>query len=109
LVGAVLALVAPRDALAWLSGVRPVARAQHAFSLLLWSLAEWCADRGIATLNLGGSEPRGGIATYKEDLGARRYRHPVRWIGPAHAGSLGRWMGWLQDRARSRRYRGRPT
>jgi len=109
LVAAVLALVAPRDALAWLSGVRPVARAHHAFSLLLWSLAEWCGARGIVTLNLGGSAPSGGIATHKEDLGARRYRHPVRWIGPAHAGPLGRWVGWLQNRAGRGRTRGEPA
>ena len=108
LVAAALVLVGRHDALVWLSGVHVVARPRHAFGLLLWSVVEWCGARGIATLNLGGSAPGTGIASFKHALGALAYRHPVRWIGPAHAGVLGRGVARLYERARSRT-RGEPA
>src|SRR5207249_347370 len=105
LLAAVLALVYAREVLAWWSGTHPEGRHRHAFPLLLWSLAEWCAERGVERLNLGASGGFDSLIAFKRSFGARSLRYPVRWLDACHAGPLGRAVAraqswWRCDRAR---------
>ena len=105
LLAAVLALVHAREVLAWWSGTHPEGRHRHAFPLLLWSLAEWCAERGVERLNLGASGGFDSLIAFKRSFGARSLRYPVRWLDACHAGPLGRAVAraqswWRRDRAR---------
>ncbi len=109
LLAVVLTLIHPREALAWLSGTHPAGRPGHAFPLLLWSVAEWAKDAGCTRLNLGASAGRRDLMSFKDDLGARVHRYPVRWIGAAHAGWLGRRVAALQAWQRRRRRGGDPA
>jgi hypothetical protein len=109
MLAAVLALVSPREVLAWRSGMHPHGRAAHAFPLLLWALAEWTAAAGCARLNLGASAGREELRSFKHDLGARAFRYPARWMGAAHAGAAGRALAALQRRVRRGRPRGEPA
>jgi hypothetical protein len=109
LLAAVLALASPHEAFGGWSGARPETRASHAYAALLWAAAEWAAEHGCRRLNLGASVGRDSVEDFKRRLGAQPLRYPVRWIGPAHAGLVGRWVGRLQARRRHGRDRGRPT
>jgi GNAT acetyltransferase-like protein len=105
LLSAALVLVGGREAMPWWSGTHPAGRARHAFALLLWSVAEWAAGRGLGRVNLGGSVGRAGVTAFKRALGGREHRYPVRWLGARHASALGR----LVARAQAARRRGRVT
>lgn len=104
LLAAALVLISPREAFPWWSGSHPEGRLQHAFPLLLWSVVEWAAARGLDRLNLGGSAGLAPVASFKRALGAAAYRYPVRWLDARHAGRLGRLAARLQSALR----RGRP-
>ena len=66
-----------------------------------------CAGR--ARVNLGASPLLGGVAAFKDSLGARICAYPVRWLDARHAPLAGRLAGWLQERARRGRPRGEPA
>jgi len=96
LLAATLALIHPREVMAWWSGTHPDGRRRHAFAFLLWSLAEWAAARGAARLNLGASAGREGVILFKRALGAVGHPYPVRWLDDRHAPPLGRLAAGLQ-------------
>lgn len=106
LLAATLALDAPHELLPWWSGTHPDARAHHAFTFLLWTIAEWAARSGRARLNLGASPGLPAVAAFKESFGTRAVGHPVRWLAPRHASGPGRWLAAAQRVARRGRHRG---
>jgi hypothetical protein len=103
---AVLVLDHPREAMPWWSGADPEARRLHAFGLLLWSVVEWAHREGRARVNLGASAGLNPVAAFKDSLGARGLRYPVRWLDAAAAPAAGRLLAALQRRVRARRLRG---
>ena len=109
LLAATLALVHPREVMAWWSGTHPAGRHRHAFPFLLWSLAEWAAARGAARLNLGASAGREGVVRFKRSLGAVGHPYPVRWLDDRHAPPLGRLVAALQRARRRGRDLGAPA
>src|SRR5207244_11850277 len=109
LLAATLVLVSPREALTWWSGSHPDARPRHAFALLMWSVVEWAAARGIERVCLGAGVGRDPIASFKARLGARTHRYPVRWIDARHAGGLGRLAHRVQRWVRRGRATGAPA
>jgi hypothetical protein len=106
LLGASLFLDHDRETLAWWSGSRATARAQHAMRFLYWSVAEWAAANGRLRLNLGGSLGLHEVASFKRSIGARRLHYPVRWLDARHGSRLGRWAAATQEYLRRRRFRG---
>jgi hypothetical protein len=98
-----------REAFGWWSGTRGGLRAQHAMPFLLWSVAQWASDAGRARLNLGGSAGRATLAAFKQALGARVHRYPVRWLDAAGGPWSARLLAALQRRVRRRRFRGEPA
>jgi len=109
LLAATLALVHPREVMAWWSGAHPDGRHRHAFPFLLWSLAEWAAARGAARVNLGASAGREGVARFKRSLGAVGHTYPVRWLDDRYAPPLGRLAAALQRVVRRGRDLGAPA
>jgi len=105
LVCATLALDHPRETMPWWSGAVAEARRLGAFTLLLWNVVEWAARAGRDRVNLGGSAGAGPVVTFKDSLGARTIRYPVRWLGAPEAGPGGRMMAALQRRLRAGRAR----
>jgi CelD/BcsL family acetyltransferase involved in cellulose biosynthesis len=106
LVCATLALDHPRETMPWWSGAVPDARRLGAFALLLWGIVEWAARGGRDRVNLGGSAGAGPVATFKDSMGARAYRYPVRWLGAPEADLVGRSLAALQRRLWAGRPRG---
>ncbi len=106
LVCATLVLDHPREAMAWWSGADPEARRLHAFPCLLWSVVEWAHGAGRARVNLGASGALGPVVAFKDSLGARMERYPVRWFDAASASAPGRALAALQQRVRAGRARG---
>jgi CelD/BcsL family acetyltransferase involved in cellulose biosynthesis len=106
LVCATLALDHPRETMPWWSGADPQARRLHAFPLLLWSVVEWARREGRARVNLGASAGSGPVATFKDSLGARLERYPVRWLDDRAASLPGRALAALQRRVRAGRPQG---
>lgn len=96
----------PRELFAWWSGIHGLSRGRHLFPLLLWNAVRWAATAGRERVNLGGSAGRASLIAFKEALGAREVRVPVRWIVPARSGVRGRLVAALQTRLRARRPRG---
>jgi hypothetical protein len=106
LVCATLVLDHPCEAMPWWSGADPEARRLHAFPALLWSVVEWAHGAGRARVNLGASESLGSVSAFKDSLGARSERYPVRWLDAAGASAPGRALAALQRRVRANRSRG---
>lgn len=106
LVCATLALDHPRETMPWWSGADPAARRLGAFPLLLWGVVEWAARAGRGRVNLGGSAGAEPVALFKDSLGARAVRYPVRWLGAPDAGAAGRVLAGLQRRVWAGRPRG---
>ena len=100
LVCATLALDHPREVMPWWSGADPGARRLHAFPLLLWSIVEWAQRSGRSRVNLGASAGSGPVSTFKDSLGARLERYPVRWLDASAASVPGRVLAALQRRVR---------
>ena len=103
---ATLALDHPREVMPWWSGADPGARRLHAFPLLLWSVVEWAQRAGRARVNLGASAGSGPVAAFKDSLGARLERYPVRWLDASAASAPGRALAALQRRVRAGRPQG---
>jgi CelD/BcsL family acetyltransferase involved in cellulose biosynthesis len=106
LVCATLALDHPRETMPWWSGADPEARRLGAFPWLLWGVVEWAARAGRDRVNLGDSAGAGAVASFKDSLGARLTRYPVRWLGAPDAGPAGRALARLQRRLWAGRPRG---
>jgi CelD/BcsL family acetyltransferase involved in cellulose biosynthesis len=106
LVCATLVLDHPRESMPWWSGADPEARRLRAFPFLLWSVVEWAHAAGRARVNLGASGGRDSVSAFKDSLGARMERYPVRWLGAARASAPGRALAALQRRVRVGRARG---
>ncbi|HVP14038.1 MAG TPA: GNAT family N-acetyltransferase [Terriglobales bacterium] len=106
---AVLVLDHPREAMPWWSGADPEARRLHAFGRLLWSVAEWAHGAGRCRVNLGASGGSPAVAAFKDALGARMLRYPVRWLDASAASPAGRLLARIQDRVRAGRPRGEPA
>lgn len=106
LLAAVYALTGSHEVMPWWSGARPEARRRHAYALLLWHVVEWAHAHGAARVNLGASAGLGGVASFKDALGATRLRWPVRWLDARHAGLVGRLASAAQRFARRGRPRG---
>jgi len=106
LVCATLVLDHPREAMPWWSGADPEARRLHASSCLLWSVVEWAHGAGRARVNLGASGDLDSVSAFKDSLGARMERYPVRWLDAASASAPGRALAALQQRVRVGRARG---
>ena len=106
LVCATLVLDHPREAMPWWSGADPEARRLHASSCLLWSVVEWAHGAGRARVNLGASGSLDSLSAFKDSLGARMERYPVRWLDAASAPAPGRALAALQRRVRAGRSRG---
>jgi hypothetical protein len=98
-----------REVFGWWSGTRGGLRAQHAMPFLLWSVAQWASEAGRVRLNLGGSAGRATLAAFKQALGARVHRYPVRWLDAAGRPWATKLLAALQQRVRRRRFRGEPT
>jgi N-acetylglutamate synthase-like GNAT family acetyltransferase len=94
----------PRERFAWWSGIHHEARGRHVFHLLLWLSVERAAEEGVRRVNLGGSAGRASLTSFKEALGAREVRVPVRWLDAAHGSWTARAVAGLQ----AWRRRGRP-
>ena len=109
LLASALVTCGTREVMPWWSGSHPDARRRHAFALLLWSVVEWAAARGCTRVNLGASAGQGAVEEFKQTLGARGYRFPVRWFSDAHAPWPGRLAAWLQGRLWRGRARGEPA
>jgi CelD/BcsL family acetyltransferase involved in cellulose biosynthesis len=103
---ATLALDHPRETMPWWSGADPGARRLGAFPLLLWRVAEWASREGRDRVNLGGSAGAEPVVLFKDSLGARAVRYPVRWLGADDATAPGRALARLQRRLRAGRPRG---
>ncbi len=106
LVCATLVLDHPREAMPWWSGADREARRLHAFPRLLWSVIEWAHRAGRARVNLGASGDLESVSAFKDSLGARMERYPVRWLDAAGASAAGRAMAALQRSVRTARSRG---
>jgi CelD/BcsL family acetyltransferase involved in cellulose biosynthesis len=106
LVCATLVLDHPREAMPWWSGADPEARRLHAFPCLLWSVVEWAHGAGRARVNLGASGDLDSVSAFKDSLGARMERYPVRWLDAASASAPGRALAALQRSVRVGRSRG---
>lgn len=106
LVCAALVLDHPREAMPWWSGAEPEARRLQAFPCLLWSVIEWAHGAGRERVNLGASGDLGSVSAFKDSLGARMERYPVRWLDAAGASAPGRALAALQRRVRAGRARG---
>ncbi len=106
LASAALALDGPRETFVWWSGTHPGGRPAQAFTVLLWSIVEWAAERGRARVNLGASTGLGAVSSFKRSLGAEDFRYPVRWLGAPHAPAHARLVAALQRRLREGRARG---
>jgi CelD/BcsL family acetyltransferase involved in cellulose biosynthesis len=106
LVCATLVLDHPREAMPWWSGADPEARRLHALPCLLWSVIEWAHGAGRARVNLGASGDLDSVSAFKDSLGARMERYPVRWLDAANASAPGRALAALQQRVRVGRSRG---
>lgn len=106
LVCATLVLDHPREAMPWWSGAGPEARRLHASSCLLWSVVEWAHGAGRARVNLGASGNLDSVSAFKDSLGARMERYPVRWLDAAGSSVPGRALAALQRRVRAGRARG---
>lgn len=102
---ATLVLDHPREAMPWWSGADPEARRLHAFPRLLWSVVEWAHGAGRARVNLGASGDLDSVSAFKDSLGARSERYPVRWLDAAGASAPGRALAALQRRVRASRAR----
>jgi hypothetical protein len=102
---ATLVLDHPREAMPWWSGADPEARRLHASPCLLWSVVEWAHGAGRARVNLGASANLDSVSAFKDSLGARMERYPVRWLDAASASAPGRALAALQRRVRSGRAR----
>ena len=109
LVCATLVLDHPREAMPWWSGADPEARRLHAFPCLLWSVVEWAHGAGRARVNLGASGNLDSVSAFKDSLGARMERYPVRWLDEASASAPGRALAALQRRVRAGRSRGKAS
>jgi hypothetical protein len=103
---AAFALEGAREMFLWWSGSHPDARHSESYAALLWWSAEQAAARGCARLNLGASRSLARLESFKETLGARRVRYPVRWLDARHAPPLGRLAAGVQRRLRRGRSRG---
>ncbi len=103
LLAATLALDGARETFPWWSGLHPDGRPLHAFAFLLWSVVEWAAEHGRARVNLGASGGQGPVALFKDSLGARALRYPVRWLDARRAPPAGKLVAALQRRLRRRR------
>ena len=106
LLSGALALVGEHEWMPWWSGSHPDARRRHAFTSLMWDVAERAAAAGATRFNLGASAGRDAVATFKKALGARDHLVTIRWIGADHAGPWGRVVAALQSRLRAGRWRG---
>lgn len=106
LVCATLVLDHPREAMPWWSGADPEARRLHALPCLLWSVVEWAHGAGRARVNLGASGNLDSVSAFKDSLGARTERYPVRWLDAGAASAPGRALAALQRRVRAGRSRG---
>lgn len=106
LVCATLVLDHPREAMPWWSGADPEARRLHALPCLLWSVIEWARGAGRARVNLGASGNLDSVSAFKDSLGARMERYPVRWLDASAASAPGRALGALQRRVRAGRSHG---
>jgi hypothetical protein len=103
LVCATLVLDHPREAMPWWSGADPEARRLHAFPSLLWAVVEWAQRAGRLRVNLGACGGSGPVAAFKDSLGARLERYPVRWLDASAASAPGRVLAALQRRVRAGR------
>ena len=103
---AALALDGPHDLFVWWSGTHRDGRRRQAFTLLLWRIVEWAAAQGRLRVDLGASTGLSLVATFKQSLGARGARFPVRWLDDRRASAHGRLLGRLQRIARAGRPRG---
>jgi hypothetical protein len=99
----------PREIFAWWSGSRTGPRVQHAIPYLLWTAARRAHDAGRVRLNLGGSLGRATLASFKQALGARVHRYPVRWLDARRGPWAGRFLAGLQQHLRRGRFRGDRT
>lgn len=106
LASAAFALDGAHETFVWWSGTHPGGRPAQAFGRLMWSIVEWAAARGRLRVNLGASTGLGGVASFKESLGAATVRYPVRWLDARHAPPAARAMAALQRIVRARRARG---
>ncbi|MBI1798634.1 MAG: GNAT family N-acetyltransferase [Candidatus Eisenbacteria bacterium] len=106
---AALALEGARETFLWWSGAHEQARRSDAYAALLWWTAERAAERGCARLNLGASRGLIAIDAFKDALGARRVRYPVRWLDARHAPAAGRAIAAIQTWVRRGRSRGDAT
>jgi CelD/BcsL family acetyltransferase involved in cellulose biosynthesis len=106
---ATLALDHPREVMPWWSGADAGARRLHASALLLWSVVEWAQRAGRSRVNLGASAGSGPVVAFKDSLGARLERYPVRWLDASAASVPGRALAALQRRVRAGRPRGEAT
>ena len=105
-VSGALAIDGPHDLFVWWSGTHPDGRRRQAFTLLLWEIIEWAAAHGRRRVDLGASTGLAFVANFKQSLGARADRFPVRWLDDRHAPAHARLLAWLQRRARAGRPRG---
>ena len=67
---------------------------------------EWARRAGRARVNLGASGNLDSVLAFKDSLGARMERYPVRWLDAARASASGHALAALQRRARAGRSRG---
>jgi CelD/BcsL family acetyltransferase involved in cellulose biosynthesis len=109
LVCATLVLDHPREAMPWWSGADPEARRLHALPCLLWAVVEWAHGAGRARVNLGASGDLNSVSAFKDSLGARMERYPVRWLDASAASAPGRALAALQRRVRMGRARREPS
>jgi hypothetical protein len=103
LVCATLVLDHPKEAMPWWSGADREARRLHAFPRLLWAVVEWAHAAGRARVNLGASAGLDAVSAFKDSLGARTERYPVRWLAATEASLPGRALAALQRRVREAR------
>jgi hypothetical protein len=101
-----LAIDGPHDLFVWWSGTHPAGRRRQAFTLLLWQIIEWAAAHGRTRVDLGASTGLSLVATFKQALGARGERFPVRWLDDRYAPSHARLLARLQRYARAGRPQG---
>jgi Acetyltransferase (GNAT) domain len=103
---AAFALEGARETFLWWSGSHPDTRQSESYAALLWWSAQQAAERGCVRLSLGSSRSLAKLESFKDTLGARRVRFPVRWLDARHAPPIGRLAAALQARLRRGRARG---